>query len=102
MIEILESIKSSFSFDIGLIVHLATLGYVLGFLLKNQLILRLLVFISTSFYIIYYYYYPATPLWGAMLGSTLIMLANFIGTSFLLYDRFPFRIKNEYMPIFKN
>ena len=98
----MEIIKSIFTFDIGLIIHLATLGYVLGFLFKNQLILRLLLFFSTSFYIIYYYFYPETPLWGAMLGSALIMLSNLIGTSFLLYDRLPFSIKAEHEPIFKS
>jgi len=100
--EILESIKSSFTYDIGLIVHIATLGYVLGFLFKNQLLLRLLVFISTIIYIVYYYYFPETPLWGAIFGSCLIMLANLIGTIFLLYDRFPFSIDDDYIPIFKN
>lgn len=100
--EILESIKSSFTYDIGLIVHLATLGYVLGFLLKNQIILRFLVFCSTVCYIIYYYFYPETPLWGALMGSVLILIANTIGTSSLLYDRFPFRINDEHMPIFKS
>jgi len=102
VIEILESFKSSFSLDVGIIVHIATLGYVLGFLFKNQLILRLLVFVSTTFYIIYYYFYPETPLWGAILGSCLIMLANLICTTSLLYDRLPFRINDEYIPIFNS
>ena len=102
MSEILETIKSGFSFDIGLIIHLATLGYVLGFLFKNQLTLRCLFFFSTSFYIIYYYFYPETPLWGAIFGSCLIMLSNLIGTAFLLYDRFPFSIDEEHIPIFKS
>jgi len=100
--EILETIKSGFSFDIGLIVHLATLGYVLGFLLKNQLLLRLLVFISSFIYIIYYYFYPETPLWGAILGSCLIIVANIIGTTLLVYDRFPFSIDKEHIPIFNS
>jgi len=98
--EILETIKLGFSWDIGLIVHLATLGYVLGFMFKNQLILRLLLLISTSFYIIYYYFYPETPLWGALFGSCLILLANIIGTSSLLYDRLPFSIAEEHLPIY--
>ena len=102
MSEILESIRSSFSLDIGLIVHLATLGYVLGFLFKNQLILRFLVFISSIFYIIYYYFYPETPLWGAIIGSILIIVANIIGTSSILYDRMHFSISEEHIPIFNS
>ncbi len=102
MTDILEIIKSSFSYDIGLVVHLATLGYVLGFLFKDQLTLRIIVFVSTTFYIIYYYFYPEVPLWGAIMGSVLIMIANVIGTMSLLHDRFPFSINGEYMPIFKS
>ena len=102
MTEILETIRSSFSWDVGLVIHLATLGYVLGFLFKNQLILRFIVFISTTFYIIYYYFYPETPLWGAIFGSCLIMFSNLIGTSSLLYDQLPFSIDDDYKPIFKS
>lgn len=102
MTEILEMIKSIFSWDVGLVIHLATLGYVLGFLFKNQLILRFIFFVSTSFYIIYYYFYPETPLWGAIFGSCLIMLANLIGTTSILYDQLPFNIGEDYKPIFKS
>ena len=100
MISILESIKASFALDFGLFVHLATLGYVLGFLFKNQLILRLVTLVATFSYIIYYLYYPEEPLWGAILGSSLIIIANLIGTIRLLFDRLPLSISPEYMQVF--
>ncbi len=80
MQEAIEAIKASFSLDASLLIHFATLGYVLGFLFKKQLVLRMLVLVSTVLYIIYYYYFPAQPLWAAIMGSSLIMLANIIGT----------------------
>ena len=99
---VFETLKSTFSWDIGLFVHLATLGYVLGFLFKNQLILRVLVLLATIFYIIYYYAYPAEPLWGAILGSVLIMAANITGTVRLLFDQLPFRIHPSHLKIFNS
>ena len=101
MESIFEGLRSSFTWDAGAFVHFATLGYVLGFLLKNQLALRCLVMIATVLYILYYYFFPAEPLWGGILGSTLIAIANIIGTAFLLFDRFPIKISSLHMPIFK-
>ncbi|MBX2836773.1 MAG: popeye domain-containing protein [Gammaproteobacteria bacterium] len=93
---LIEGISNSFTWDIGMFAHLATLGYVLGFLFKNQLTLRILVLIATICYIIYYYAFPAEPLWGAIMGSVLIMIANIIGTLRLLYDRFPMKVDMTY------
>ena len=44
----------------------AILGYVLGFILKSQIILRLLVLAATLLYIAHNYYHPEEPLWGAI------------------------------------
>ncbi len=99
----MEAIKASFSLDAGLLVHIATLGYIFGFLLKNQLILRILVLGSTILYIPYYYYiYPAQPLWAAIMGSTLVIFANIIGTVSLIYDRLPIKIDPKHMPIYQS
>ncbi len=101
MESILEGLRASFTWDVGVLVHFATLGYILGFLLKNQLALRCLVMIATVFYILYYYFFPAEPLWGGILGSALIMIANITGTVFLLFDRLPIKISDMHMPMFK-
>ena len=102
MEEAIEAIKASFSLDASLLIHFATLGYVLGFLFKEQLVLRMLVLFSTIIYIIYYYYFPAQPLWAAIMGSSLIMLANIIGTISLLYDRLPITIDSDHMTIYNS
>jgi hypothetical protein len=96
----IEAIKASFSLDAGLLVHIATLGYVLGFLLKNQLLLRFLVLGSTVLYIVYYYIYPAQPLWAAIMGSVLLIIANIIGTLSIIYDRLPIKIDPKHLPIY--
>jgi len=83
------------------LVTLAILGYVLGFVFKNQIFLRLLVLAATVFYILYYYYHPTEPLWGAIYGSFLIMVANLIGLGRIMYSRLPIGIPANQWPIFK-
>ena len=65
--------------DTETLVTIAIVGYVLGFLFKSQITLRMLVLVASLFYIAYYYYHPAEPLWGAIWGSVLIIVANLIG-----------------------
>ena len=101
MEDAIEAIQASFSLNAGLLVHLATLGYIFGFLLKNQLILRVLVLGSTVLYIAYYYLYPAQPLWAAIMDSMLVIIANIIGTLSIIYDRLPIKIDPKHMPIYK-
>ncbi len=98
---LIEGISNSFTWDVGMFAHLATLGYVLGFLFKHQLTLRILVLIATVCYIIYYYAFPAEPLWAAIMGSVLIMVANIIGTIRLLHDHFPMKIDAKYKGMFE-
>ena len=47
--------------DTEILVTLAILGYVLGFIFKNQIFLRLLVLIATIFYILYSTTIPKPP-----------------------------------------
>jgi CRP-like cAMP-binding protein len=91
----------NFAFETGYLVHLAMLGYVAGFLFKDQIFLRLLVLIGTVFYIAYYYFHPVEPLWGAIYASLMIIAANLIGLMRLIYSRLPFAIRPEHAPIRK-
>ena len=87
--------------DTGYLVHIAMLGYVAGFLFKDQIALRLLVLAGTAFYIAYYFFHPAEPLWGAIYASLMIIAANLIGLMRLIYSRIPLSIRPEHEPIRK-
>ena len=87
--------------DTGYLVHIAMLGYVAGFLFRDQITLRILVMAGTAVYIAYYYLHPAEPLWGAIYASLAIMAANFIGLCRLLYSRMPIGIPADQWPIFE-
>ncbi len=75
--------------ETSLLVHGATLTYVLGFLFRNQIVLRILILSGTVLYILYYYFHTASPLWDAIFGSVLIGFATTYGLLMLLYSKFP-------------
>ncbi len=74
-------------FSAGTFVHLALLCYVLGFLTRNELLLRLLVLVGTVFYILYYYFISDTPLWDAIWSSVVIGIANIWVVFLILIER---------------
>lgn len=76
-------------FETSLLVHGATLTYVLGFMFRNQIVLRMLVLAGTVLYILYYYFHTASPLWDAIFGSVLIGFATTYGLLMLLYSKLP-------------
>lgn len=66
------------------LVYIAGAFYVLGLLIINQIILRLLVLTGTGFYLVYYATVAETPLWEAIYISLLIGIANLTGLAGLL------------------
>lgn len=71
-------------------IHLAVALYVIGFLLRNQIALRLIILSGTTLYIAYYYTVEGGPLWDALIGSCLIGGANLIGLISLISSRLQF------------
>jgi hypothetical protein len=51
----------------------------LGYLLINQMQLRMMMFIGSSFYVAYYATVAAVPLYGVIYTSMGLMLTNLIG-----------------------
>ncbi|MEM7544338.1 MAG: cyclic nucleotide-binding domain-containing protein [Pseudomonadota bacterium] len=85
----------------GWMVHVAMLGYVLGFLFRDQVLLRSLALTGTSFYIAYYYFHPAEPLWDAIYASVAIITANLIGLGRILYSRYVLFIPKNQRSVFR-
>lgn len=59
---------------------------ILGYLLINQTYLRLTMLCSTSLYILYYFHAAETPLWGAIIVSSLTIVSILLGLA-ALYAR---------------
>jgi hypothetical protein len=70
-----------------LLVHAAALIQLGGFLMRDQVRLRLLVMTGNVLYILYYYVHPAVPLWDAMFWSGTFFTANLGMVVVLLRDR---------------
>jgi hypothetical protein len=71
----------------ALLVHGAALTYVIGFLIRDQLMLRLLLQVGSALYIAYYYLAPETPLWDAIAWTVVMFAANAYTISRILADR---------------
>jgi CRP-like cAMP-binding protein len=71
-------------YDANTLVYIAGAFYVLGMLIVNQIVLRILVLAGTSFYILYYAKVADTPLWDPIFISCLILLSNLFGIAVLV------------------
>lgn len=72
----------------GLLVHVAALTQVAGFLLRDQLRLRALVAVGGGLYLLYYYYFaPAAPLWEAMFWSATMVSVNLVMIALIARNR---------------
>ncbi|MEM9709518.1 MAG: cyclic nucleotide-binding domain-containing protein [Pseudomonadota bacterium] len=65
----------------------AALSYIIGYLIINQVVLRLFFLAGTTFYVIYYSVATETPLWAAIWTSVALGIANLIGLWILLSSR---------------
>ena len=77
----------SYLFSAGIFVQLALLFYVLGLLVRNELLLRGLLLIGTLFYILYYYFISDAPLWGAIWSSSVIGITNFAMMLLIVWEK---------------
>ncbi len=72
------------------LVYGALLFYVLGFLFRDELWLRGLLFIGTVFYILYYYFVSDSPLWEAIITSGILGVVNLFMIVIVVLERTTF------------
>ena len=75
-----------------MLIDVAALMQTMGFLVRDQLILRILVLIGTILYASYYYFAPAVPLWHALAWSSVLATANLSLIIRILIERTTFRM----------
>ncbi len=80
----------SFLMSAEALVYAALLFYVLGFLFRDELWLRGLLFIGTMFYILYYYHAADSPLWEAIITSSILGFVNIAMISVVVFERTTF------------
>ncbi|WP_380053937.1 cyclic nucleotide-binding domain-containing protein [Falsihalocynthiibacter sp. SS001] len=74
--------------------------FVLGYLIINQVVLRMMLLIGTALYIWYYAIVDSTPLWPAIWASVATGTANIVGLMGLFYRRSAWAIPKEFRDIY--
>ncbi len=82
-----------------LFIVLATGSFIIGYLIINQMLLRMAMLMGSSFFIACYATVAAEPLWGAILSSFLMILANLTGLAGLYARRAPWSIPKRHRDI---
>lgn len=82
------------------LIYLAGGVQILGYLLINQTFLRLTMLCGTALYILYYYHVAETPLWGAILVSSLTIVTILIGLAALYARNASWSVPEEHKDIY--
>lgn len=88
--------------DAGTLAWIAGGLYALGYLIINQVILRLLVLVGTGFYVWYYWVVGDAPLWDAVWVSVVLGFANIIGLIYLMFHRSPLYVPREHLDLYND
>lgn len=83
-----------------LLVLLAGVSFILGYLIINQIILRVLCLTGTFLYIWYYAVAAEEPLWTAIWTSVAMGMANLFGIASLLIRSSPIVVPSEHKDIY--
>ena len=82
------------------IVHVAALLFLLGFLFRDQFILRGFVLLGDLLYILYFYFAPDKPLWGGIFWSALFAIANVAMIWLIFLDEVQFSLRADERKLF--
>jgi hypothetical protein len=78
------------------IVHIGAALYLVGFLFRDQILLRAFVIAGDLVYILYFYFAPEVPLWGGIFWS-----AVFTGHTFHQRNQFTLRADAAHLGHFR-
>jgi CRP-like cAMP-binding protein len=82
------------------IVHVAALLFLLGFLSRDQFILRGLVLLGDLLYVLYFYFAPDEPLWGGIFWSSMFAIANVAMIWLIFLDEVQFSLRADERKLF--
>ena len=82
------------------IVHVAALLFLLGFLSRDQFILRGLVLLGDLLYVLYFYFAPDEPLWGGIFWSAMFAIANVAMLWLIFLDEVQFSLRADERKLF--
>ena len=89
-------------FDASLLIHAGAVAYVIAFLARDELHLRLLALTGSMLYICYYFFFPAVPLWDAILSSSVLIVANLVVLSRIVLERTTLSLSDDEKHLFRS
>ena len=90
-----------FGLNSALFIHIGALFYIIAFLIRDELRLRIMVLIGSVFYLLYYFIYPESPLWDAIVTSIILTLANVYILFLILLERSTFALSDDEKRLFE-
>ncbi len=90
----------SVGLSIGVLVYIAFVFDLLGFLARDELWLRLFMLAAGILYIFYYYYAADVPLWDAMITNGALDAVNLIMIAIVLSERTTYTMTREQTEIY--
>lgn len=73
--------------SVSTLVYLAFLFGVLGFLARDELLLRLLMLGASALYLVYYYHVTAAPLWDSVITTAVLGGVNLVMIAVVVLER---------------
>jgi len=87
-------------FDASLLIHAGAVAYIIAFLARDELYLRVLALTGSFLYICYYFFFPEVPLWDAIISSSILIGANLIVLSRIVLERTTFSLSDDEKRLF--
>lgn len=84
----------------GLIYGALSFG-VMGFLARDELLLRLLMLAASALYLVYYYNVASVPLWDAILANSILAAVNIAVILVVVLERTTFYMSKETEALFR-
>jgi hypothetical protein len=87
-------------FDTAMLAHLASLVSLIGFMIRDQLLLRGLIAVGTVFYIAFYYLHPPQPIWVSIFWNAAFGIINVVMISVIVWERTSLRLDENEQRLF--
>lgn len=87
-------------FDSAWLIHIAATILLIGYFIRDELKLRVMIIISSVIYNFYYWLVPSPPLWDAVMTGFLLIGVNIYVLVQVLLERTTFRLSDDEKRLF--
>ncbi len=87
-------------FDPAWLIHIATAILLIGYFIRDELKLRVMIIVSSIVFNFYYWLVPSPPLWDAVMTGFLLIAVNIYVLAQVLLERTTFRMSDDEKRLF--